>query len=163
MYIFLKMKNVFIYFALFFSSIIVAQFGQGMQQGGMQGRGNQMNQMNQISQPRMEEKKPEPLTSDQILKKMTLIIGLDQLQQLQIRELLLNLPKPIEAKSQAEFDEQQQISEKFNNKLKKILTDDQLEKWRKDKNKATPAEKAETRKERKEREKKQQELLESLK
>ena len=69
MYILLKMKNLFIYFALFFSSIIVAQFGQGMQQGGMQGRGNQMNQMNQISQPRMEEKKPEPLTSDQVLKK----------------------------------------------------------------------------------------------
>lgn len=156
------MKNLFLYFALFFSSIIVAQFGQSMQPG-MQSRDNQMNQMNQISQPRMEEKKPEPLTNDQILKKMTLVAGLDQLQQLQIRELLLNLPKPIEPKSQAEFEEQQQIAEKFNAKLKKILTDDQLEKWRKDKNKATPEEKAETRKERKERERKQQELLESLK
>jgi methylmalonyl-CoA mutase N-terminal domain/subunit len=75
----------------------------------------------------------------------------------------LNLPKPIEPKSHAEFDEQKQIAEKFNAKLKKILTDDQLEKWLKDKNKATPEEKAETRKERKERERKQQELLESLK
>lgn len=153
------MKNVFLYlFVLSFISIS-AQFGQGMQQG-MRGGGNQMNQ---ISQPRMEEKKPEPLTSDQILKKMTFIAGLDELQQLQIRELLLKMPKPIEPKSQIEFDEQQQISEKFNDKLKKILSEDQIDKWRKGKNKAVPEEKSETRKERKEREKKQQEYLESLK
>ncbi len=153
------MKNLFISIAILSVTSIFGQFGQGSQQG-MQGGGNQMNQ---ISQPRMEEKKPEPLTSEQVLKKMTLIAGLDELQQLQIRELLLKLPKPVAPKSQAEFDEQQQISEKFNDKLKKILSDDQMDKWRKGKNKVIPEEKGETRKERREREKKQQELLESLK
>lgn len=153
------MKNLFISLAILSVTTIFGQFGQGSQQG-MQGGGNQMNQ---ISQPRMEEKKPEPLTSEQVLKKMTLIAGLDELQQLQIRELLLKLPKPVAPKSQAEFDEQQQISEKFNDKLKKILSDDQMDKWRKGKNKVIPEEKGETRKERREREKKQQELLESLK
>lgn len=153
------MKRIFLYlFALSFTSIF-AQFGQGMQQG-MRG-GN--NQMNQISQPRMEEKKPEPLTNEEVLKKMTLIAGLDELQQLQIRELLLKMPKPIEPKNQEEFDEQKQIAEKLNEKLKKILSAEQIDKWIKGKNKEMPKEKAETRKERKEREKKQQEYLESLK
>lgn len=153
------MKNVFLLLFIFSFTSVFAQFGQGMQQG-MRGGGNQMNQ---VSQPRMEEKKPEPLTNEDILKRMTLIAGLDELQQLQIRELLLKMPKPIEPKSQAEFDEQKQLSEKLNEKLKKILSPEQIEKWVKGKNKELPKEKVETRKERKEREKKQQEYLENLK
>ena len=155
------MKNLFFIVILLSVNSIFAQFGQGM--GGGMGGGNQMNQMNQISQPRMEEKKPEPLTNEEILKKMTLVIGLDELQQLQIREILLKMPKPIEPKSQAEFDEQRQVSEKFSEKLKKILSPEQIEKWIKGKNKEMPKEKVETRKERKERERKQQEYLDGLK
>ena len=155
------MKNLFFIVILLSVKSIFAQFGQGM--GGGMGGGNQMNQMNQISQPRMEEKKPEPLTNEEILKKMTLVIGLDELQQLQIREILLKMPKPIEPKSQAEFDEQRQVSEKFSEKLKKILSPEQIEKWIKGKNKEMPKEKVETRKERKERERKQQEYLDGLK
>ena len=155
------MKNIFLITIVLFANSIFAQFGQGMG-GGMNG-GGQINQMNQISQPRMEEKKPEPLTNEEILKKMTLVIGLDELQQLQIREILLKMPKPIEPKSQAEFDEQRQVSEKFSEKLKKILSPEQIEKWIKGKNKEMPKEKVETRKERKERERKQQEYLDGLK
>ena len=155
------MKNLFFIVILLSVKSIFAQFGQGM--GGGMGGGGQMNQMNQISQPRMEEKKPEPLTNEEILKKMTLVIGLDELQQLQIREILLKMPKPIEPKSQAEFDEQRQVSEKFSEKLKKILSPEQIEKWIKGKNKEMPKEKVETRKERKERERKQQEYLDGLK
>lgn len=154
------MKNIFIGLFVFFANCIYAQFGQGMQQGGMRGGGNQMNQ---VSQPRMAEKKPEPLTNDEVLKRMTLIAGLDELQQLQIRELLLKLPKPIEPKSQAEFDEQREVAKKLNEKLEKIMTPEQIDKWVKGKFKDLPKEKSESRKERKEREKKQQEYLDGLK
>lgn len=153
------MKNRCIGLFVFFTMTTFAQFGQGMQQG-MRG-GN--NQMNQISQPRMEEKKPEPLTNEEVLKKMTLIAGLDELQQLQVRELLVKMPKPVEPKNQAEFEEQRQLSEKLGEKLKKILSAEQIEKWIKGKNKEMPKEKVESRKERKERERKQQEYLDGLK
>lgn len=157
------MKNLFLLLSVLSFTTFFAQYGSGMQQGmqrGMQGGGNQMNQM---SQPRVEEKKPDLLTNEQLLKKMTIITGLDGLQQLQIRELLLKMPKPTDPKSKEEFEQQQQITEKFNDKLKKIMSEDQIEKWRKDRNKMLPEEKAETRKEKKERLKKQEELLDNLK
>ena len=111
----------------------------------------------------MVEKKPEPLSNEEVLKRMTLIAGLDELQQLQIRELLLKLPKPVEPKSQAEFDEQKEIAKKLNEKLEKIMTPEQIDKWSKGRFKDLPKEKPESRKERKEREKKQQEYLDGLK
>lgn len=152
------MKRKLILIVLFSTFFGFSQFNQGGM-GGQRGGGFQ----NQVQQPRMEPAKPVIPTDEEILKKMTVICKLDDLQQLQMREFLLTKPKFVEPKTKEEMEALVAQSQKTDAKLQKILTPEQFVKWNAEKGKPLVEKKPETRKERKEREKKEAEFLENLK
>ena len=158
------MKKIFLPLLFFVCTLAFSQFGQGVG-GGMNGMNNGMRGgMNQMPQtPREAPKKPEIPTDEEILKKMTIVAGLDDLQKLQVREFLLTKPKYVEPKTKEEFEALVLQNQKNEAKLQKIMTPEQFSKWQANKSKPLPEVKPETRKERKERERKEAEYMDNLK
>ncbi len=155
------MKNLLFIAFLFLSCSMFSQFGQ--QQNGYNNgaRGGGFN--NQINQHREDPKKIEPLTDDEIIKKMIAEVKIDELQQLMVQEILNSTPHKTVAKDQESAEKMLAERESMDKKLKKVLTEEQMIKWQATRSKPLDEKKSESRKERKEREKKESEALEKLK
>ncbi|KVV15326.1 hypothetical protein [Flavobacterium sp. TAB 87] len=144
----MKLRNLFIlFFALLFSNLISAQYGNGYGNGyGNNGYGNngygrnrQMGGMSDMGQQQQSKPKeiPVDVTAGEIMERMTPVLTLDALQEVAIKNVLIEslnlqgiLIKNESLSQEAKMDEFKSLSENTNKQINNYLNPDQQEKYK---------------------------------